>query len=183
MTRGTLSCEAVSGCASSALRLTNALPRHLATPPRSYEWWWTDEAFSGQVQPLGHSVQRGCYPYNQQIARKGTWSVETLQVRGSARGWSERPEPCAATSFHSASATQPPARHPSSILSATPAPPLLQHKNPSVLRDLQLRLRRPDWRPVTGISPWAPCTSASLRDDGAVGCSYNYWRPSMTRQL
>jgi hypothetical protein len=51
------------------------------------------------------------------------------------------------------------------------------------MRDLQLRLRRPDWRPVTGIQPWAPCISDTLPDAGAIGCSYNLWRPSMTRQL
>jgi hypothetical protein len=81
-------CEIASARACSAL-INSACP---ATWPRSrpacsYEWWWQDEAYSGQVQPLGHSVQRGCYPYNQQIARKGTWAVESLQVCGSLPRW------------------------------------------------------------------------------------------------
>ncbi|EFN52224.1 expressed protein [Chlorella variabilis] len=47
----------------------------------SYEWWWDNDLSSSRVQPLGHSAQRGCMPYNQQLPRKGTFKLDSLKYQ------------------------------------------------------------------------------------------------------
>ncbi|EFN51674.1 hypothetical protein CHLNCDRAFT_139904 [Chlorella variabilis] len=102
----------------------------------SYEWWWQDDEGTGRVQPLGHSIQSGCYPYNQVLPRTGTFQVVSVQ-----------------------------------------------HKNPSVFRDQQIRLRKPDGNLIKNMVPLPACKDIHLPDNGAVGCGYNYYRPGLTPQL
>ncbi|EFN51675.1 hypothetical protein CHLNCDRAFT_139905 [Chlorella variabilis] len=102
----------------------------------NHEWWWQDDEGTRTVQPLGHAVQSGCYPYNRVLDRKGVYQITTLQ-----------------------------------------------HKNPTVFRDQQIRLRKPDGNFIKKMVALPACADIHLPDNGAVGCGYNYYRPGLTPQL
>lgn len=86
-------------------------------------------------------------------------------------GWRIAPVLC--PSLHSAEPLVPP---------ALPSP-AAQHKNPSVFRDQQIRLRKPDGNLIKNMVPLPACKDIHLPDNGAVGCGYNYYRPGLTPQL